>query len=288
MVLARINFDLFIGELILIVILALSTILHLPNPWTDSPIFTGSFRLKPIIPTILILLMTLGARGLKQTGAPALIGLSLVIWLIMLFGFNWLQKRLSPSRLWTFWTGSVINFFLIYSLFFFDTLGKFKLLYVAYILYILATISSLLLAKKVHSWKVIIGGSVLGLLISLIPSHIAFLIGLAITCFFCNLINRYVWPQYQKDSSIPELRKRFVKQNYNILGSIASQITMIAFFIINNFLFNYHTGQIFAAYYLQRANTTLTWVLYTTRLGCIVLIVTVLAILFVKESEKKK
>lgn len=284
MLLSKLNYNFFVVELIIILLLATVAVMRLPAPW-QSRAFTGEFRFKPLIPTILILLMTIGTRGLKQTGASQLVILTLVIWLIMLLGFNWLQKKMVASRLWTFWTGAVTNFFLIYSLFFFDTLGKFSLLYAAYILYILATIISLILAKKIRSWKTIIGGSVLGLIIALIPSYWAFLVSLTITCFFCNLINRFVWPRYQADTSIPTINKRFVKQNYNILGSIASQITLICFFMINNFIFSHHTNQILAAYYLQKASPELNWVLYTTRLACIVLIIVVLSLLFVKESE---
>lgn len=284
MLLSKLAFDLFVAELILILFLGLIGVMRLPTPWKNRT-FTGKFRFKPLIPTILILLMTIGARGLKQTGASQLVILTLVIWLVMLLGFNWLQKKLVASRLWSFWTGAVTNFFLIYSLFFFDTLGKFSLLYAAYILYILATITSLILAREIRSWKIIIGGSVLGLIIALIPSYWAFLVGLTMTCFFCSLINRFVWPRYQADESIPQINKRFVKQNYNILGSIASQITLICFFMINNFIFSHHTNQIFAAYYLQKASPELSWVLYTTRLACIVLLILVLSLLLVKESN---
>lgn len=231
--------------------------------------FSGKFRIKPLIPTILILLMTIGTRGLKQTGASELITLTLINWIIMLLGFNWLQKKMSASRLWIFWTGTVVNFFLIYTLFFFDTLGEFNLVYIAYVLYAIVTMGSLVLVKKFKSWKTIIGGSLAGLIIAALPSQWAYLIGLTIACFFCNLINYHVWPRYLEDSSIPQISKRFVRQNYNILGSICSQITLICFFIINNFIFNHNTGQVFTAYYLQKAANGLSWVLYTTRLGCI-------------------
>lgn len=284
MCLASISFNYFVIELLVLIILMLYTVHRLSSPWKNNPVFTGPFHFKPLIPTILIFLMILGARVLKQTGDKEVVFMTLTMWIIMLFGFNCLQQKFKASRLWTFWTGAVNNFFLIYSIFYFDALGKFNYLYLAYCLYIFATIGGMILARKIKSSKALLQGCLVGFIISLVPNMWTFLIGLLISCLFCSITNQWVWQRYRQDKEIPALNTRFVKQHYNILGSIASQITLISLLIINNFLFNQNTNQILSAYYNHTIINGMNWPLWITRLGCILLLVTVLSILFVREK----
>lgn len=76
---------------------------------------------------------------------------------------------------------------------------------------------------------------------------------------------------------------RFVRQIYYILGSIASQVTLISLLIITNYLFDRNAHQLLAAYYQHAAFLGLNWPLWLTRLGTLGLIIIVMIILSTKE-----
>lgn len=78
-----------------------------------------------------------------------------------------------------------------------------------------------------------------------------FLLGMAISFFFVNIINSINLQIYQKDSTITPNNSRFVRQTYYILGSIASQVTLISLLIITNYLFDHNAHELLAAYYLR-------------------------------------
>lgn len=265
----------FLGELMVLLILGIVLVVKLPVPRPKASAFTGPFNWRPAIATLLIFGMALGARGLKQTGSLPLAFLTLGMWLVLLFGFGRLQERFKSSRLWTFWTSATTSFLLIYSLFYFDTLGQVPQLFTAYGLFIFATIGGLLLASRLRGqagWWVVFPTAALGLLITLLPNSWTYLAGLFLACLCCSTINTLIWPFYRKDTAIPPLNNRFVRQNFNILGSIASQVTLISLLIITNFLFNDHGRQILRAYYAHIPNLGLDKPLWLTRLICVVLL----------------
>lgn len=287
--LTKISLLAFLGEIILMVLLGGALTSKLPNPWPSTPTFTGPLSWRPLIATLLVFSMGLGARGLKQTGSALLLFLTLGMWLVMLVGFSRLQHLVKSSRLWTFWTGATTNFLLIYSLFYFDTLDKMPLLFTAYGLFILATIGGLLLSpqlKKTSYWWFAFPGATLGLILSLLPTDWYYLAGLFIACLFCSTINAFIWPFYKQDATIPPLNTRFVRQNFNILGTVASQVTLISLLIITNFLFNLHGRQILHAYYAHVPDQGLSQPLWITRLVCVILLVIVAAILIKRKLPR--
>ncbi len=273
----------FLGEIILMALLGGVLTSKLKNPWPATPTFAGPLSWRPAIATLLVFSMALGARGLKQTGSTPLIFLTLGMWLVMLVGFGRLQHRVKSSRLWTFWNGATTNFLLIYSLFYFDTLDKMLLLFAAYGLFILATVGGLLLSprlRKTSYWWLAFPGAVLGLILSLLPTSWCYLAGLFIASLFCSTINAFIWPfYYKRDTTIPPLNTRFVRQNFNILGAVVSQVTLISLLIITNFLFDRHGRQILHAYYAHVPDLGLGQPLWITRLVCVTLLVIVAAIL---------
>lgn len=285
MALGHRNLAAFLGELILLLTLGLVLIIKLPSPWPGRSAFTGPFRWRPAIATLLIFGMALGARGLKQTGSLPLAGLTLGMWLVLLLGFGRLQRRFKSSRLWTFWTSATTSFLLIYSLFYFDTLDQMPQLFTAYGLFILATIGGLLLAARLRGkqhWWITFPGAVVGLLVSLVPTGWGYLTGLFIASLCCSTINAVIWPFYRKDAAIPPLNDRFVRQNFNVLGSIAAQVTLISLLVVTNLIFNDHGGQILRAYYAHLPNLSLGEPLWLTRLVGVALLTLVALVLMAR------
>ena len=286
MALGHRNLAAFLGELTLLLVLGLILVIRLRFPWPGRSAFTGPFRWRPAIATLLVFGMALGARGLKQTGSLPLAGLTLGMWLVLLLGFGRLQRRLKSSRLWTFWTSAVTSFLLIYSLFYFDTLDQVPQLFIAYGFFILATIGGLLLASRLRGkphWWITFPGAVVGLLISLVPTSWGYLTGLFIASLCCSTINAFIWPFYRKDAAIPPLNNRFVRQNFNVLGSIAAQVTLISLLVVTNFLFNNHGGQILRAYYAHLPNLSLGEPLWLTRLVGVTLL-TLIALVLIERN----
>lgn len=277
----------FMGELFLMIVLGIILVIKLPTPWPGTSAFSGPFNWRPVIATLIIFGIAMGARGLKQTGSLPLTFLTLGMWIIMLMGFGQLQSRFKSSRLWTFWTSATTNFLLIYSLFYFDTLNLTPQLFLAYGLFILATIGGLLLSPRLRNracWRIIFPGAAVGLLFSLFPSNWCFLAGLFITSLCCSSINALTWPFYQNDSTIPPLNNRFIRQHFNILGTVISQITLISLLIITNFLFNDHGRQLLHAYYAHTPNHALGEPLWLTRVICVALLVFMMVFLINRQS----
>ncbi|WP_278844090.1 hypothetical protein [Limosilactobacillus vaginalis] len=92
------------------------------------------------------------------------------------------------------------------------------------------------------------------------------------------------WPFYQNDSTIPPLNNRFIRQHFNILGTVISQITLISLLIITNFLFNDHGRQILHAYYAHTPNHALGEPLWLTRVICVALLVFMMVFLINRQS----
>lgn len=277
-ILGNINFIFFSLELAVLLAIAAVFAWRLPS-WKDDPLFTGPWRFRPVIATILILLMTLGARGLKQTGEQQLVWLTLAMWVIMLGGFPWLQQRIDASRLWTFLTGAVVNFLLIYGLFYFSAWGEYALLYTSYGLFILGMVGGLIVLRPLrqHSWLLTVAILAAGLLSMMIPSRWCYLGGVLVASCCCSVINAAVWPTYARDIRLAG-HARFTRQYYNILGSIVSQVTLISLLVISNYLFNRHTNQLLAAYYHHQAVSGLNDPLWLSRAGCLIFLLIVLAV----------
>lgn len=277
-VLSTVSFSWFALELAVLLALAAVFAWWLPS-WNDQPIFTGPWRLRPAIATLLILLMTLGARGLKQTGDQQLIWLTLAMWLIMLGGFPWLQRRVNASRLWTFLTGAVVNFLLIYGLFYFSVRGEYGLLYASYGLFILGMVGGFIVLRPLrkYSWLVTVLILAASLLTMMIPNSWSYLVGMLVASCCCSVINTAIWPTYARDIQLAG-HARFTRQYYNILGSIISQVTLISLLVVCNYLFNRHTNQLLAAYYQHRAVTGLNDPLWLSRVGCLLFLLVLLAV----------
>lgn len=277
-VLSTVNFSWFALELAVLLVLAAVFAWRLQS-WNDQPIFTGPWRLRPAIATLLILLMTLGARGLKQTGDQQLIWLTLAMWVIMLGGFPWLQRRVDVSRLWTFLTGSVVNFLLIYGLFYFSVRGEYGMLYASYGLFIVGMVGGFIVLRPLrkYSWLVTVMILAASLLAMMIPNSWSYLAGMLVASCCCSVINTAIWPAYARDGKLAG-HARFTRQYYNILGSIISQVTLISLLVVCNYLFNRHTNQLLAAYYQHRAVSGLNDPLWLSRVGCLLFLLGLLAV----------
>lgn len=272
--------------LILLIGLALIFVCHLPSPWLFTrPFFTGPLIPRRLATTLLILLLALGVRGIRQTGNLVLIGVTLASWVILLFNFS-IIRSYRPARLWTIWLGASNNFLLIYSLFLFTVQNKSGELAIAYGLYILAMIGGLVIAGKCRSHSsLVLTGTLVSLAVTLIPSNGFFLLGLFGTALFSSIIGHYNVRAYTTDPDIAPLNCRFIRNHFNILGAILSQVVLLASIIIVNLLFDHHGRQILASYFRAQSNQSLVTPLWYVRCVCLVLLAITALLIFCQNKK---
>lgn len=281
-VLSKWHWEAFVLELFIVELGYLSVAWGLPNPWPDQKqIGSGRFNWRQLLVAIIVFLMAIATRGLKQTGLPILVWLLLAMWLVMLLGFSRLQRQAPTYRMWTFVVGAIYSGFMIYSVFNFDASGQSDLLIASFLLFVLGMVGGLIGIVKLK-WLQDPRHLTILLIVSdvcmLIPNNIIYLIGFFLLVGIASAINTIVWRFYREDQRIPVLNHRFTRLYYNVLGSISAQVCLIATILLVNFFYDRQLQQILRIYYQHQTGVSLAMPMYWVRVICVVLLAIVMVV----------
>lgn len=273
----NINYVFLIFTFVLFGVLYFVINLDVPDKFKNDRMFKPhNLGLRYFIPSVLIFLLTLAARSLKQTSNTEFLIYMLMLFCIFILSDIFFKKRsYRVHSLQSVWYGAVRNFFTIYSLIYFTAIGKYDYVAISYsmiaLALVLAKAASVIVTKRISGYVYevfcIIMAMISSLLI-LIPKM--YMAGILLGCMFVAMGNSSAVKAYLKDNSFVKYERRLVKSRFYSFGSVLQQVFLLSSLIVLSKLLLDNANIAIYSYALYSADMGLKNVFWWTGALCIV------------------